>query len=216
MKSTRTEFVIVRHGQTHGNVTRTLQGQGNTDLDETGLQQVRLLARRLKSHPPFDAIISSDLKRTLDTAQIIVDTIGGSIIPNPALREWNLGILEGRKWEDLQLEYPEIMKSFLNSHVDVEVPGGERRSEMERRVADCLDALASEYAGKRLLLVTHGGALRAVFKHIVGSPTGSNMLPQTSNASYNSCTYTNGIWQLTCWNDTAHLNPNMLNELVTF
>ncbi len=214
--NTRTEFVFVRHGQTHGNVTRNLQGQSNTDLDETGIQQVRLLARRLKSHPPFDAIISSDLKRALDTAQILVESIGGTILPNPALREWNLGILEGRSWQELQLEYPDIMNSFLNSHVDVEVPGGERRSMLETRVADCLHSLANEYVGKRLLLVTHGGALRAIFRHIVGLPSGDNMLPQTSNASYNSCTFTNGIWQLTCWNDTAHINPALLNELVTF
>jgi len=216
MTTSRTEFVIIRHGQTHGNITRTLQGQSNTDLDETGVQQVRLLARRLKSHPAFDAVISSDLKRARDTAQILVDSIGGTIIPNAGLREWNLGILEGRSWQDLQLEYPQIMNSFLNSHKDVEVPGGERRSVMEKRVSECLDILASEFAGKRLLVVTHGGVLRAIFRHIVGLPAGNNMLPQTSNASYNSCTCTNGIWQLTCWNDTAHLNPALLHELITF
>ena len=216
MTTSRTEFVIIRHGQTHGNITRTLQGQSNTDLDETGVQQVRLLARRLKSHPAFEAVISSDLKRALDTAQILVDSIGGTIIPNAGLREWNLGILEGRSWQDLQLEYPQIMNSFLNSHKDVEVPGGERRSVMEKRVSECLDILASEFAGKRLLVVTHGGVLRAIFRHIVGLPAGNNMLPQTSNASYNSCTCTNGIWQLTCWNDTAHLNPALLHELITF
>lgn len=216
MTTSRTEFVIIRHGQTHGNITRTLQGQSNTDLDETGVQQVRLLARRLKSHPAFDAVISSDLKRARDTAQILVDSIGGTIIPNAGLREWNLGILEGRSWQDLQLEYPQIMNSFLNSHKDVEVPGGERRSVMEKRVSECLDTLASEFAGKRLLVVTHGGVLRAIFRHIVGLPAGNNMLPQTSNASYNSCTCTNGIWQLTCWNDTAHLNPALLHELITF
>ena len=216
MTTSRTEFVIIRHGQTHGNITRTLQGQSNTDLDETGVQQVRLLARRLKSHPAFEAVISSDLKRARDTAQILVDSIGGTIIPNAGLREWNLGILEGRSWQDLQLEYPQIMNSFLNSHKDVEVPGGERRSVMEKRVSECLDILASEFAGKRLLVVTHGGVLRAIFRHIVGLPAGNNMLPQTSNASYNSCTCTNGIWQLTCWNDTAHLNPALLHELITF
>ena len=216
MTTSRTEFVIIRHGQTHGNITRTLQGQSNTDLDETGVQQVRLLARRLKSHPAFEAVISSDLKRARDTAQILVDSIGGTIIPNAGLREWNLGILEGRSWQDMQLEYPQIMNSFLNSHKDVEVPGGERRSVMEKRVSECLDILASEFAGKRLLVVTHGGVLRAIFRHIVGLPAGNNMLPQTSNASYNSCTCTNGIWQLTCWNDTAHLNPALLHELITF
>ncbi len=216
MNPDRTEFVIVRHGQTHGNVTRTLQGQSNTDLDETGIRQVNLLGQRLKNQPAFDAIISSDLKRAIDTAQILLHYIGGNIIPNPALREWNLGILEGRNWQELQREYPEIMNSFLNSHVDVEVPGGERRSEMEKRVAGCLDKLASEHAGKRLLLVTHGGALRAIFRHIVGLPARSNMLPQTSNASYNSCTCSNAIWQMTCWNDTAHLNHALLNELVSF
>lgn len=214
--SIQTEFVIVRHGQTQGNLTRTLQGQSNTDLDDTGIQQVKLLAQRLKKHPPFDAIYCSDLKRTLDTAQILVDCIGGNILPTPQLREWNLGVLEGQNWQTLQKEYPEIMNSFLNSRMDVEVPGGERRSVMEKRLADCLDALAAQHPGKRLLLVTHGGALRAIFRHIVGLPQGSNLLPQTSNASYNSCTCSEGIWQMICWNDTAHLPHSMLHELVTY
>ena len=213
--SLKTEFVIIRHGQTHGNVTRTLQGQRNTDLDDTGIRQVQLLALRLKNHPPFDAIYSSDLKRTMDTAQILVNSIGGTIIPEPQLREWHLGALQGRNWEELQIEYPEIMNSFRNSRVDVEVPGGERRSVMERRLAGCIDSLAAQHPGKRLLLVTHGGALRAIFRHIVGLPAANNLLPQTSNASYNSCTCTDGAWQMTCWNDTAHLAPGMLQELVT-
>ena len=208
----QTEFVFVRHGQTDGNLTRNLQGQSNTDLDETGIRQVKLLALRLKNHPPFDAIISSDLKRTLDTAKILVDGIGGNIIPTPALREWNLGLLQGRSWDELQIEFPEIIKAFRNSRIDVEVPGGERRSEMEKRIWDCLDGLACTYTGKRLLLVTHGGALRAIFRHIVGMPDGNNLLPQTSNASYNSCTWTAGTWQMTCWNDTAHLSPEMRHE----
>ncbi len=211
----KTEFVLVRHGQTYGNISRTLQGHSNTDLDATGVKQVKLLGRRLKHHPPFDVIISSDLQRAIDTAKIIIESIGGELISIPELREWNLGLLEGRQWNDLQQEYPDVMSVFRDGGVDVEVPGGERRSVMEKRLADCLDNLAVKYAGQRLLLVTHGGALRAIFRHLVGLPAAGNVFPQISNASYSSCFHSNNTWQVTCWNDTAHLNPEMLNELFT-
>lgn len=213
--TTRTEMIIVRHGETEGNRTRTLQGQSNTELNKVGRLQVEMLARRLQKQPTFAAAYSSDLKRTMDTAKIILAKQPSvPLIPTPALREWNLGQLQGHTWAELEEKSPGVRNAFRQAGEDVQAPGGEKRSELEKRVWACLQDLAQRHRGERILLVSHGGALRSMFKFLVGVPNLPNLLPATSNASYNHVVCNDGAWQLYCWNDTAHLEGIELNELL--
>ena len=71
----RTEFVMIRHGQTADNVAGILQGHRNTSLDDAGRQQARMLAERLRG-THIDALLSSDLLRSFETAQIIGEALG--------------------------------------------------------------------------------------------------------------------------------------------
>ena len=211
----KTEFVLIRHGETLANKEAILQGQSESALSEEGLEQAKLLAKRLQYHPPFDHIFSSDLTRCMITAQCTVDLIGGEIIAAKELREWDFGELEGRKRDELIKEYPEVMNFFINSHQEIIVPGGEKRSELESRIKNYFTYLAKEYTGKRLLVFSHGGALRSLFRFIVGYPAANNIFPQISNASYSSCIHSKNGWQLVCWNDTAHLNKGFMQEEAT-
>ena len=119
-----TEFTMIRHGQTAENIAGRLQGHFDTELDETGLLQARAAARRLAGER-FDAFYSSDLKRAMMTAAAIAETIGMHPEPLKELREWHLGILEGRPCRELWEEYPEIMNCFKYESGEVSVPGGE-------------------------------------------------------------------------------------------
>ena len=90
-----TDFTVIRHGQTAENILHILQGQSNTQLDDLGRKQAACAAERLKN-TTFDLLICSDLDRTRETAAILLQkTRAGEIIYTPALREWNLGELEG-------------------------------------------------------------------------------------------------------------------------
>lgn len=210
-------MIIVRHGETEGNRLQTLQGQSDTELNEIGRLQVQLLAGRLQKQPPFAAIYSSDLQRTMDTAKIIAEKLPGvPIIPTPALREWNLGQLQGHTWAELEKKSPDIRNAFRQAGDDIQAPGGEKRSELEKRVAACLESLAQKHPNDRILLVSHGGTLRSMFKYVVGVPKAPNLLPLTSNASYNHIVSVKGAWQLLCWNDISHLEGVKLNELVAY
>ena len=84
----RTEFYIVRHGETAANSRNVVQGQNDVPLNETGLAQAARLAERLKA-VHFDAVYASDLSRAMRTARIIAP--GAAVVPLPELREWNLG-----------------------------------------------------------------------------------------------------------------------------
>ena len=212
-----TDFSLIRHGQTEANIKGILQGHTNTQLDETGICQAQCAAKRLIGEK-FDLIFASDLDRALHTARIIVDQIGGEIIPTPKLREWHLGELENRPTKELWETYPQIMECFRTQQTeDIAVPGGESFFEFNKRIADYLDFLSKEYEGKRILLVTHGGVLRSVFQHITGGivPDG-RLLPLISNVSYSRFTRRDGLWQLCCWNDVYHLKDVGVRENVAF
>ncbi len=210
-----TEFTVIRHGQTAANLSGHLQGHSNTELDALGIQQAQCAAERLRGET-FDHIFSSDLRRAMQTARIIAEAVGGEVIPLSSLREWHLGELENRPNTELWKEYPQIMNAFKYEGGDLLVPGGESRFQFLKRVADCIDSLAVQYEGKRLLLITHAGTLRAIFRRIVGPAADDVLLPLVSNAAYSRFCRRGDRWQLCCWNDVSHLKNTKVRESVTF
>lgn len=210
-----TEFVAVRHGETDANLNGVLQGQSDTLLNELGLRQAQCASDRLK-HEHFDLIFSSDLSRAFRTAELIAEPHQQPVMKLHALREWDLGVLQGGKWAELREKYPEVMNLFSEECAEVLVPGGESRSVFYQRVADCLDEMSERFSGKRILLVTHGGVLKAMFNHIVGEVSDHSRLPLTSNASVSQFRYIDGSWQLVSWNDIYHLRTFGENESIIF
>lgn len=210
------EFTVVRHGQTAENVRGILQGWLDTPLDELGLRQSRAAAESLRGEK-FDLLVSSDLRRALESAAPLAERLGLPVVKLPALREWHLGELEGRSVKELQREYPAIMDAFLrDTDAELEVPGGESHAAFFARVAACLDLLADENPGRRLLLVTHGGVLRAIYRHVAGFVAPGRLIPQTGNACICRFGRRGGEWQLTCWNDLSHLKQVGYRESLTF
>ena len=210
-----TDFVAVRHGETDENLNGILQGQSDTHLNKLGIRQAECVAERLK-HEHFDLIYSSDLQRTMHTAEMIAKPHKLPVFPLRALREWDLGVLQGGKWEDLRVKFPAVMQAFREERDELQVPDGESRSDFYQRVADCLDEMSERFEGKRILLVSHGGALKAMFRHVVGPVAASSHLPLTSNASVSQFRYVDGFWQLVSWNDVYHLRSLGENESIVF
>lgn len=137
---------ITRHGQTEENVQRILQGQMPGHLTQTGIQQAEDLRDRLIGQP-FDAIITSDLKRATDTAHIIAQGRDCPVIEEPLLRERDFGIHTGGPYISI-------------SHaLD---PSAETMEHVAQRAADFLNKMARERDGEQLLVVSHGLFLRVL------------------------------------------------------
>ena len=209
------EIVVVRHGQTESNRTGTLQGQLDTPLDELGILQAEAVAKRLKKWQ-FDAVYSSDLGRAMNTAKAILQYHPGlEIFPTSALREWNLGVLQGQKLEDLRREQPEIMRAFREEMADQAIPGGESLKDFQKRVSDLLDMLPQQYTGKRVLLISHGGAMQRILRHCTGKIEAPNVKPFCGNTGMSIFRCKDQeIWQLVTWNDQAHLEDLEQNDLL--
>lgn len=213
----RCEIFAVRHGRTDANRTGVLQGQSTAlkfPLDETGRLQAEAVAERLAGEH-FDAVYSSDLPRAVETAEAILKRLksppGTPLRLAPELREWGLGELEGKTLEEAAGNHPELLKSFRNMPEDLAMPGGESLKEFRSRVTGFLDRIATENPGKRLLLVSHGGAIQCMFIHAAGKVPAGKFTPLCANASLSILRHWNGVWQLVSWNETGHLERCGLN-----
>ena len=160
---TLTTFALVRHGQTDWNAERRLQGATDIPLNDVGRGQARDAVAILAPYE-WDAIVSSPLSRAAETADIIAEGLGLTVSRRvPELTERSFGPAEGMQ------AGPELDA--------LRVPGGFKGAESEDEAADrgiaALEALAEEFRGQRLLVVTHGTLLRVSLSRAVGQTLAS-------------------------------------------
>jgi len=135
---------LVRHGQTDWNLQGINQGRKDIELNKTGIEQAETLANKLKN-VKFDAVLSSPLKRTIKTAQIICQD---NIIIDDRLIERSNGELEGRK----------NTKDIIDFTDPKDVRYGiEPLPEFRKRIKDFWDEVLKKYVNKNVLIVTHAG-----------------------------------------------------------
>jgi broad specificity phosphatase PhoE len=151
-----TTILLVRHGETDWNLHRRLQGHADTPLNRRGREQARDLAAELADEP-IDAVYSSDLVRAHETARVVAEAHGLDVTAIDDLRERNFGTWEGLSDDEIHARFPEAATGVLGD--------GETREEMARRVFDALQRIADSHPGGRVLVVSHGGPLRAVLRH---------------------------------------------------
>ena len=167
---TLTTFALVRHGQTDWNAERRLQGSTDIPLNDVGRGQARAAVGILAPYE-WDAIVSSPLSRAAETADLIAEGLGLRVARRvPELMERSFGPAEGMQ------AGPELEA--------LRVPGGFKGAESEDAAADrgiaALEALAEEFRGQRLLVVTHGTLLRVTLSRAIGQT-----LTSVDNAALN-------------------------------
>ena len=157
-------FYIVRHGETEWNAIRRIQGHLDSSLTENGKNQAKETREKLKKIS-FDAVYSSDLLRTKQTAEILVLEKNLKIMTTKALRERTFGEYDGMMGK----EYEEKIRNLLgkyNKLSDEEkrkfkfAKGYESDDELMSRFITFLREVAVAYRGKTILIVTHSGNLR--------------------------------------------------------
>ena len=182
-----TELYLVRHGETAWNAARRIQGRTDIPLNDTGRQQARqaadLLARRR-----WHGVYASPLSRAHETASIIAERLGlDSVTDIDALVERDYGEAEGMGFDEIEALYPE----------GVRAPGQETREEVAARVVPALLELAERHPGERLVVVSHGGAIRAVLQ--TAEPGAKH--PRITNASVHSFKVEDGELRLIAFDD---------------
>ena len=136
-----TVLFLVRHGETVDNARQIMQGQTQGCLNEKGREQARVVSERLAAEP-VDAIVASDLRRAIQTAEIIAEPHGLPVVTTPLLRERDWGGFTGRFIPDLKGEvWPDDIES---------------EEALLSRARTFLIYITATYPGKRVVAVGHG------------------------------------------------------------
>jgi probable phosphoglycerate mutase len=142
-----TTLYLVRHGETVDNANQIMQGQTQGELNENGLRQARSLSETWKEQP-LDAVIASDLKRSVDTARIIAAPHQLEVLTTPLLRERDWGDFTGRYIPDLKNEvWPDNVETLEN---------------LLSRADEFLTFVRQTFPEKKVLAVGHGIINKAV------------------------------------------------------
>ncbi len=155
-----TTILLARHGETDWNRDNRFQGHADPLLNETGRAQAAELSKTLAGEA-LAAVYSSPLRRAFETAQIVAARHGLEPVPLDALREVDVGSWQGLTRTEIEARFPEQFARWLDYKDGWE--DGESYEEMGRRVIAGLLELAAGHAGERILAVTHGGPVRAVY-----------------------------------------------------
>jgi 2,3-bisphosphoglycerate-dependent phosphoglycerate mutase len=200
----RTQFIIVRHGQTQWNHRGIRQGHLDSDLTARGIAQAKALGIRL-AREHFTTLYSSDLGRAVHTARIIAASTGHEIVTDARLRERHLGIFQGLDGDQIRAKYPEEHRLHRTVGPDYVIPEGESvRQQVARNVA-YLTQIAPKHLGETIVVVTHGGVLSGLFRHTFSIPFDAPRRFEFTNAGLNVFNYEKGNWFLQTWGDTSHL-----------
>lgn len=201
-----TIFTVVRHGETVANLNCVIQGQSDVPLSPAGEKQAEMLGRRWHNRR-FDAVYSSDLSRATRTAELISPLVPA--VPTPDLREMDLGAWVGHTTAEIAEIFPDEWKAFRSATPECRASGGESRRELMERTERFFRTAAARHDGQNVLVVTHGGVLRAFFLLLMGGALNERaLLPSTGNTGISTVRYDPDTdrWRLISWNDTAHLD----------
>jgi ribonuclease H / adenosylcobalamin/alpha-ribazole phosphatase len=168
-----TTLVLVRHGATDHTNEKRFSGRGGHDpsLNADGLAQVRAVADWLAPlADEIDVVVSSPLRRTRETADIIAERLSHRVEVEEGLAEAAFGTWEGLTFHEVQQAYPDDLDAWLGS-LDV-APGrhGDSFEEMDRRVRRTRDRLLSGYPGKAVVAVTHVTPIKLLVRMALGAP----------------------------------------------
>ena len=199
-----TRLIILRHGETQWNLEHRYQGHLDSPLTANGVAQGRALAERLAGQA-FFALCSSDLGRARQTADAISARTRHDVLTHAGLRERHLGALQGYTRDEVKARWPEEYRRLRSGEADYAPSEGESNRALTARAVAALAEIAAPHGGETIAVVTHGGVLSALLRHVLGLPLDAPRRFARVNASWNVFTVENGKWRLETWGDTSHL-----------
>lgn len=186
---------LIRHGVTEWNDLGKAQGVSDIPLNKLGKKQAYSIGSRLLNDEKWDMIISSDLSRAVETAQIIGSVMNISVSHHDKrIREIDCGEIEGTT----ELVRQERWGSNWRE-IDL---GMESYEEVGKRGMEFLEEIVRSYNGKRILIVSHGALIGLTLQRLLPNIFQSTNIDNTSLTTLN---YNNGNWDCALYNCTQHL-----------
>jgi probable phosphoglycerate mutase len=206
-----TRVLAVRHGETAWNVENRIQGQLDVPLNDVGRWQAHRLALAM-AEESVDAIYTSDLLRTRETAEATARGAGVPLVTDSGLRERGFGVFEGLTFTEIEQRWPEQSARWRRRDPDFGADGGETLRDFYARSVAAATRLAAAHGGQTIVIVTHGGVLDCLYRAASRVALDAPRSWQLGNASINRLLYTPQGFTLIGWADDYHLEDNSLDE----
>jgi ribonuclease H / adenosylcobalamin/alpha-ribazole phosphatase len=166
---TATRILLVRHGTTVHSHEGRFSGRNDLPLDPHGVAQARALAGYIATLEPLDAVISSPLRRAWETAQAIVERVGGQVEIHEDLIEAEFGEWEGLTITEAHLKSPQQLADWLNA-ANVAPPDGESFVDVEARARRAIDEIVAAHRHQRVAVVSHVTPIKTLLCAALGAP----------------------------------------------
>lgn len=160
-----TTILLARHGESDWNRAKRWQGHADRPLTDVGRRQARELAERL-AETELDAVYSSDLERARETAELVAETQGLQVTVLPDLREVDVGSWSGLTRAEAEARFPDAYRRWVAGREGWD--DGESYEQLSKRVLRAIQTIATDHPEDRVLVVAHGGAIRAVHAVALG------------------------------------------------
>jgi probable phosphoglycerate mutase len=217
-------LVLLRHGQTEYNAGSRMQGQLDTDLSDLGRNQAVAAAEVLAKRQPL-LIVSSDLRRALDTALALSERAGLPVAVDTRLRETHLGDWQGMTHLEVDAAAPGARLAWRDD-ARWAPHGGESRVDVAARSLPLVAELVADQAewgvdepDRPVVLVAHGGLIAALTAALLGLPVdnwpilggmGNASWVQLSGHSEQDAVAEDVRWRLDVWNASAQVANDVL------
>jgi len=204
------ELVLVRHGEPHRVGAGEVDGPADPGLTERGWQQAERLAAWLATEP-VDAVITSPLRRARETAEPLSVALGLTPTLDDGVSEYDAAANEYIPIEELRAAKDERWYATIEGRwADV---GGMDPAEFQRRVVPSVEAIVQRSAGKRVVVVSHGGVINVYLAHVLGIERLLWFHPEYTSIS-RVVAARSGEVSIGVVNETAHLLATRDPELV--
>jgi 2,3-bisphosphoglycerate-dependent phosphoglycerate mutase len=193
-------LILVRHGESQGNIQGIITGALDLDLTDLGREQARRVGQRLASEP-VAALYASTRIRASNTAAAIGTHHNLDPILIEGLDEYRYGEAEGLTWPELAERFPTTRQDWGRGSV----PGEEGRDVFRQRVGAAIDELAERHTQDLAVVACHGGTILHALAHTMQLPPNAAPRTRIGNCSITTITHTNNRPEILHVNDRCHL-----------
>ena len=208
-----TTILLVRHGESEGNLLGLFTGHSGYSLSKLGHTQAAKTAEYIHATYEVDAVYSSDLPRAFQTAEYTAKAFGLPITTNAALREINAGNWENRRYVDLAVAYSDTYSMWSTDFWNAYCVGGETVKQVGERVVNALSHIAEANPGRCIVVAGHATTIRGALCRMseLYEPV-MQTFGWGGNCAISRVAYSDGKFKIISVNKAEHL-ADLLTEL---
>ena len=199
-----TKVYLVRHGQTEWNKKLTFRGRRDIPLNERGRQEAKAIAEVLK-YKRIDAIYTSPLRRSIETAEPTARFFHLGVVPVEGLIDISYGDWEGLTFNEVKKRYKDQYKKWEKRPEKVRFPNGETLDEVRERSFCAFKDILNANPGKSILIIPHRVINKVLICASLGLGNSHFWEIKQDPGCINLIEYSNDRFVLSVMNDTCHL-----------